>query len=559
MVVQDHPFNRDPASLLAAFTTSFYDTYYRPLHRISFVLDAQRAGTELAPYHRTNALLHALGSALVFATLLCLGAPRGASAAAGLVFAVHPALVSDVAWIPGRDNVLLAIFLLVSLCAFARFLAAQGPARAALWLALHWLGFAAALFSKEAAVGFPAVALAFAWLGREPAPRARRLLAAAAGWVACLALFLALRARALPFARDAEAFGVDALLSSWPAAFALLGRLLLPLRLSAFANLDALSVASGVLAVAALLLFARRSDAARKRRLLFGAAWFAILLAPTLIQRTGLYDYGEYRLYWLAFGPLWMGVELLRGVDWRRPAALLALAALCVALAARNLAYQRAFDGPLRFWTELAERHPESGWSWFHLGRTHYQDGDLEAALAAYARAESVGFERADLYVDLSAARLDRGDWQAAARAAEHAVALEPGHVHALANLGAARLQLGAYAEAAEALDAALDPRGSVHFRYADPGAETAFRARIHELLGTARYALGERAQADAEWREAIRLDPTRQGAWLKRIEAALAAGRAAQARRLAAELREQGGQLPPGLRKRLARPGGRG
>lgn len=556
MVVQDHPFNRDPASLLAAFTTSFYDTYYRPLHRISFVLDAQRAGTELAPYHRTNALLHAVGSALVFATLLCLGAPRGASAAAGLVFAVHPALVSDVAWIPGRDNVLLAIFLLASLCAFARFLAAQGPARAALWLALHWLGFAAALFSKEAAVGFPAVALAFAWLGREPAPRARRLLAAAAGWVACLALFLALRARALPFARDAEAFGVDALLSSWPAVFALLGRLVLPLRLSAFANLDALSVASGVLAVAALLLFARRSDAARKRRLLFGAAWFAILLAPTLIQRTGLYDYGEYRLYWLAFGPLWIGVELLRGVDWRRPAALLALAALCVALAARNLAYQRAFDGPLRFWTELAERHPESGWSWFHLGRTHYRDGDLEAALAAYARAESVGFERADLYVDLSAARLDRGDWQAAARAAEHAVALEPGHVQALANLGAARLQLGAHAEAAEALDAALDPRGSVHFRYADPGAETAFRARIHELLGTARYALGERAQADAEWREAIRLDPTRQGAWLKRIEAALAAGRAAQARRLAAELRERGGQLPPGLRERLARAG---
>ncbi len=559
MVIQEAPFNRDPANLLRAFTSNFYDTYYRPLHRITFVLDAQLGGSDLVAYHRTNALLHALGSMAVFGALLTLGYAGSLAASGGLVFAVHPALASAVAWIPGRDNVLLTIFLLGSLAAWSRFL--RRPAGGTAWLGLHWALFAPALFTKEAALGFPAIALAYAGLWQGEPLRSRRLAVAGIGWIAALVLFLTLRANALPFARDWDAVGADALVRSWPAAFALLGKLVLPLRLSAFARLDAVPVATGVAAVVGAALLVARCERVRAPRVLFGAAWFAVLLAPTLIQRTGLYDYGEYRLYWLAFGVWIVAVELLRGLrlDPGRPRVALGIALVCALLAGRTLVYQRVFDGPLRFWTQMVDVDPGSGWGWFHVGRTHYRRGELDAALAAYGRAREVGFERVDLYADLAAARLDAEDWSGAAAAAERALELDPGHLHALANLGSARLQLGAYREAREALTAALDPRDPERFRYAAAGERAAFRARVLEQLGSARYALGERPEAEREWRAALELDPDRHGARLKLIDAALRRGEVARAGRLAVALERRGGQLPPALRRRLARAAGPG
>jgi len=520
MVERDQALHRDPAALVRAFASSFYDTYYRPLHRISLVLDARLSGDDPRGYHRTNAALHALACAAVLGALLALGYGLATASALAALWAVHPALVSAVAWIPGRDNVLMTLFLLGSLVGWSRYLEARGRAAAAGFLAIHWLLLLAAFLTKEAALAFPAAAAAFAWLWREGDLPWRRLAAGAAGWLAAFALFLALRARVLPLEGDWQALGLDALAASWPTPLAALGKLALPVRLSAFASLDALAVATGVAAAAAAAVVSLRSPRVRAGRVLFGAAWLLLLIAPTLVQRTGLYDYGEYRLYWLGVGPLLALAELLRALPPMRRAAAVLAAGVCALFAAQTLAYQRVFDGPERFWGHLVELDPGSGWGWFHVGRHLYAEGRLEDALQAYRRAQELHFERADLYVDLSAARLALGDAEGASAAAARALELEPGHPHALANLGDAELRLGDFEAAIEALGAALDPRAEEHFRYAAPVERHAFRAHVT----------------------------------LRRIRAHLGAGDREGARRLAAELERLGEPLPPALARRIQR-----
>jgi tetratricopeptide (TPR) repeat protein len=555
MVVQDHTLNADPGTLVGAFSGNFYDTYYRPLHRISFVVDALRAGLQVPAYHHTNALLHAVGTAAVFAALLALGYARPLALALGAVWAVHPVLASCVAWIPGRDNMLVTIFLLGSLIALHRHLSAPRASAFTPALALHWLLLAAGLLCKEAAFSFPGVALAFAWLWHREPLLSRRVVVAALGWVAVLAGFLALRAQALPQAQDAEAFGLDALLRSAPVPLAMLGKWVLPIRLSAFSNLEWTSLVTGLAAAPAAAVLTLRCDGVRGRRVLFGAAWFGILLLPTLLQRTGLYDYGEYRLYWLGFGLLLVCAEILAGLgalQGRRPVDVACAVLVVVLLAARTWSYQTVFDGPLRFWGQMVELDPANGWGWFHIGRAHYTDGDLDAALDAYERAVAADFERVDLYVDLAAVRLDREQWQRAASAAERAVALEPGNVFAQANLGSALQRLGHHDAALRAFAAALSPQASRHFRYAPPEDEPRFRARIHEQRGISLHALGEPDAAEREWAQATRLDPSRHASYRHRIKALLEQGRIDDARRAAAELRAHGGDLPPALRQRL-------
>ena len=96
MVVEDHAYNSDSANLVGAFGDNFFDKYYRPLHRVTFILDALRGGTDVSTYHVTNLVLHAVGSVLVFVGLRVLGYASALAGVLGLVFAVHPIFASVV-------------------------------------------------------------------------------------------------------------------------------------------------------------------------------------------------------------------------------------------------------------------------------------------------------------------------------------------------------------------------------------------------------------------------------------------------------------------------------
>ncbi|MBU0751510.1 MAG: tetratricopeptide repeat protein [Gammaproteobacteria bacterium] len=121
--------------------------YFRPLPLASFVMEMRLAGPDPFVFHLTNLLLHAANTTLVV-LLVRAAIPGGALAAvgAGLLFAVHPALVENVAWISDRFDLMVALFVLLALVGERRLSGAF--ARAA------WVGttFLLALLCKESAV-----------------------------------------------------------------------------------------------------------------------------------------------------------------------------------------------------------------------------------------------------------------------------------------------------------------------------------------------------------------------------------------------------------------------
>ena len=129
-----------------------YPSYYRPLVMLSFVVSA-----EPAVQHGINVLLHALNTVLVFWCARALmpreaAASRSGLAAAALgalAFAVHPVAVEPVAWVSGRFDTLMCIFVL------GTCLVALGGKLTRRRLALVLVLFFAAMCSKEAAIGLP--------------------------------------------------------------------------------------------------------------------------------------------------------------------------------------------------------------------------------------------------------------------------------------------------------------------------------------------------------------------------------------------------------------------
>ncbi len=171
LVVRNTDFLKDPGNILTSFTTHAFTThreegvYYRPVLLLSYFADYAVWGVNPAGYHLTNVLLHMAATLLLF--LFAAEVMRQARGAGGenaapedlltaffaaLLFAVHPVQTESVAWVAGRNDLLLGVLLLGALCCHV---AQYRPgARPRVWYALSASLFAAALLTKESALFF---------------------------------------------------------------------------------------------------------------------------------------------------------------------------------------------------------------------------------------------------------------------------------------------------------------------------------------------------------------------------------------------------------------------
>jgi hypothetical protein len=436
LVVDDAPFLSAPGSVLRAFTRSYLHVvdrshgYYRPIVTASLALDARWSGAHAFGYHATNVALHAAASALLFLLLGALSMGPWPSLVGAIVFAVHPALAAAVAWIPGRNDSLLAVFALAAWIAFVRDAAAPSIR----WRAAHLTAFGLALLTKETAVVIPLVCLAQAALvppepgARRPSPR--RWVGYAAGWTVALAAFAALHA-GLP------APAVPALGTVARVVVASAGKILVPFFPSAFASVEDLPVWPGVLGIAALAAASLRVPGVRRPVVLLGAVAFVVSLAPALALggATSL----DCRLEWPACGALVAVVEVARAAWQSRSAregtlaAALAATTLAV-LVAVTIAFEGSFRDPRSFATQAVDDAPHSALAHVCLGSVLQAEGDLDRAAAEYAAALSLGpAEIAHNNLAVIAMSSDR--WADAERELRSEIALQPAYARAYENL----------------------------------------------------------------------------------------------------------------------------
>jgi tetratricopeptide (TPR) repeat protein len=525
-IVRDDPRIRAPAGIAQIFTTPYFGgprgigTGFRPILLTSYAVQWWIHGGAVAGYHAVNVLLHAFVTFLLFRFLRRIAVPEPVAFGAALLFAVHPVHVEAVTSLVGRGETLAAVFVFAFLLAALAFRRASGGRGR--WLAAALFCYALGLLTKESAAVAPALAFLAFWRLEEGSP-VRRIAKALrtgiplyAGAATVLAVDMLYRRWILGGFLKSDTFRIFELenpLAPLPPlsraanaaaiVFRYIGRLLVPLRLSADESAWSIPVRSKVdvagaatlvlLAGIAILAVAAAARENRSREVGFGILFFFAAFAPTanVFFPTGTI-FAERLAYLpsagfaLALAAAILGTAETARIPRLRVAILLAIS---LAFAARTVVRNRVWTDDETLFTESARTSPESAKSRYNLAWVSMEHGRLEPALEQYTRAVQIYPKFFDAWAGKGLVEQRLGLLAAAERSFSKSLAVNPTYENGFFRLGFVRELRGNFtgAERAYSLGVKEHPKST----------PLAFR------LATVRSRLG-RPSAEADWRRAI-------------------------------------------------------
>ena len=122
LILNHQHYLGDWKSLYSAFTEPFFgkSSTYRPLLIVSFIFDYHLWWLNPFGFHYTNVLLHAFNGVLVYLLIAYIFSNYRLAFFTGLLFVAHPIQSEAVAWISGRNDIILTFFSLLVLLVYVR-------------------------------------------------------------------------------------------------------------------------------------------------------------------------------------------------------------------------------------------------------------------------------------------------------------------------------------------------------------------------------------------------------------------------------------------------------
>ena len=576
--LDDHVYVYDNLLITRGLTldgviNAFVHTHARnwhPLTTLSHMLDCQLFGLQAGGHHFTNVLLHSVSVVLLFFLLKQMTSAFWQSAFVAVLFAIHPLHVESVAWVSERKDVLSAVFFMLTLWAYVRYVQAQSIGRYLTVALLLALG----LMSKPMLVTLPFVLLLldywpldrFSREGTRLADGARCLHRAHSVTllvVEKIPLFAlsALSCIATSLVQLYSEGAIDQLPFAWRlnnaavSYFAYISQMFWPARLAVFyphPN-DRLPLWQVLLAIAFLISVSLMAIRWRKERpyIFTGWFWYVGMLVPVigLVQageqaRADRYTYlpqiGLYMLIaWgiadmmapimksnLATRPVVVGLGPIKrgsrgvqtdGTQGRgyKPFCAAIAALLIIMLAWRAFEQTSYWKNSETLWNHALAVTADNDAAHNNLGYLFLQRGELDSAISHFETALMIRSRNAAAHYNLGEALVENNLANALARKGlldeaishyEKAVKLRPDYGDPYFNLGSVLFQHGRTDEAIAQWQKALATQPN------DAG--------FHTVLGNAFLKKGLQKDAIAEYEHAARIsrqDPMARNnlAWL--------------------------------------------
>ena len=333
--------------------------FYRPVFVDAMIMNYRLCGQHVAGYHIVNVGLHIAATTLLYQLYIKLGLKELHAFILCLLFAVLPVLSQAVAWIPGRNDTLLAIFLL-SYFLYCVNYSRRGKVG---HLLLSGVFLLLACFTKESAVFAPVAAVVINVTVLQQKWYDKRNINQYIVGVSCLIIWATMRSTAhLVHVATAPNLVAHEVVHNSPMILQYIGKVFLPFNLNVYPSLQHSTCVYGIISVFLVLLSLYLSKEKSWRVVACGWAIFLVFLLPVLLlpYNMGMQAF-EHRLYLPVTGLLLtLPQTVLIKNKLKDKQLLLSSIIVTILFAGINIYHQRSFKDPVSFWSAAMKGSPEA-------------------------------------------------------------------------------------------------------------------------------------------------------------------------------------------------------
>lgn len=438
LILDQQKFLSDFSNVWQAFHHDVFfsaqnQAYYRPLLTVSLMIDTLWGGGKVWTYHLGNILIHLASVWLIYATIIKMKYRHQAALIITLIFAVHPILSQAVAWIPGRNDSLLAVFALAS---FYLLIDARQWSKI-----LSIIFFTLALFTKETTLVLPLIFLMYKCLIQKKILFSVDNFYLIAGCLGVIILWLPLRAVAFSHPLETNLVNlIRSALANLPAIFIYLGKIIFPFNLTVLPNLVDSNYLWGFVTLSIIIIGLWLSrQMLHLRGVTFGLIWFVVLLIPSFVRPNSeiMPDFLEHRVYLPMFGLLIVVLEIgLKNINLKKLTHLYLASSIIIGLSLMSFFHSQKFVSRIVFWEDATAGSPSSPLAHRNLGAMYYLNGELKKSKPHFEKALELNKNEPMAHNNLGLIYLNQERFNEAQQQFEAEIAINPSWETAYFNLG---------------------------------------------------------------------------------------------------------------------------
>ncbi|MBR3654099.1 MAG: tetratricopeptide repeat protein [Elusimicrobia bacterium] len=359
------------------------DKFCRPVLNLTFLCEKYLYGIKPFGYHLTNVIIH-LFSVFSIYLFLSLLYDKKKILIFCLLFACHPAIVQAVAWVPGRNDSLLTLFLCLSFYFFIKYIDTNKTG----CLFGYLICFVLSLFTKETAIFIPVFYFLLMLYKKK---ETKRIVVCATIWILIAAAYLLYRKYVLSYQPYSLTFKelLNNFIKAFPTTTKYVANIFFPIKLSVFPSMLKIDYLLSIASVLVFVLFFLKFKLQNLKFVLFGFIWFFLFLFPTFLVTN--YQPYDHRIYLPLIGALIIVLEFLKEyneINFKKFISLVLCVLLC--FSAITVFYENKFKNKEVFWLTALEMSPESDIPHSMIGRFLYENGFYKEAEKQYLKAISI-------------------------------------------------------------------------------------------------------------------------------------------------------------------------
>lgn len=435
MIEENWDYLTDFNHITTAFTEDVFNgaqgTYYRPIQVISHMPDALLTQSS-TPLPRVFFQLNLVFFITAFLLLYFFLAEFGFSPLFRLIFvglmAIHPTLTPAVAWIPGRVDIILFLFVIGSLWSFIKFIKTQKR----LWLIPHLILFGLGMFTKETTIVIPLISvLLFLYFKNESLEKNNSLskflqvdfwieigkssffwlknnIGLPLGYAVLLLFWFFLRKNALPDSPFSLMGFIYHVAFSWKELVVLYGAIIFPLNLQVFLEFSWPYFFFGLIGLVGLFILPKVLKTNFKD-IFLGFLWLFLFLFPTVLS-----DFINYHRLFIPLVGLAFILKPLDHQSIEKPWLALIIGVSGTLFLWQNLKFQKAFTHRISFWNNAITYSPNSAFANNGLAWSFHLDQEADSALKYYQRVVEIRPDRENVRMGMAIIHEERGDYVSA-------------------------------------------------------------------------------------------------------------------------------------------------